>query len=77
MGGEREPWKAALRIVRQVVQLGALISDDLSTGQPEYFDPALDEAVRDFQDSEGLLTDGIVGPATWMGWPGAAVGPPT
>lgn len=48
------------------VQLGALISDDLSSGQPEYFDPVLDAAVRNFQDSEGLLTDGIVGPATWI-----------
>ncbi len=48
------------------VQLGALTSDDLSSGQPEYFDPALDEAVRDFQGSEGLMTDGIVGPATWI-----------
>ncbi|HEY5679662.1 MAG TPA: AAA family ATPase [Pseudomonadales bacterium] len=48
------------------VQLEALVSDDLSSGRPEYFDPRLDEAVRDFQGSEGLLTDGIVGPATWI-----------
>ena len=48
------------------VQLGELVSDDLSSGQPEYFDPVLDAAVRNFQNSEGLLTDGIVGPATWI-----------
>ncbi|XOV84355.1 MAG: AAA family ATPase [bacterium] len=31
-----------------------------------YFDAALADAVRTFQDAEGLLADGIVGPLTWI-----------
>jgi len=33
------------------------------------FDAALDTSVRDFQSSEGLVVDGIVGPVTWSHLP--------
>jgi peptidoglycan hydrolase-like protein with peptidoglycan-binding domain len=33
------------------------------------FDAALDTAVRFFQDAEGLVVDGIVGPVTWSHLP--------
>jgi peptidoglycan hydrolase-like protein with peptidoglycan-binding domain len=33
------------------------------------FDAALDLAVRSFQDAEGIVIDGIVGPVTWSHLP--------
>jgi peptidoglycan hydrolase-like protein with peptidoglycan-binding domain len=33
------------------------------------FGPITDQVVRDFQGSEGLVVDGIVGPATWGALP--------
>jgi general secretion pathway protein A len=47
-------------------QLSGLVQQPLQTPNPEYFDADLESAVREFQDTEGLLTDGIVGPATWI-----------
>jgi general secretion pathway protein A len=47
-------------------QLAALLGQPLETTLPNYFDEDLERAVVEFQRSEGLLTDGIVGPATWI-----------
>ena len=48
---------------RQLEELGL---DTQTTGAAEYFDTRLQETVTSFQQQEGLLTDGIVGPATWI-----------
>jgi peptidoglycan hydrolase-like protein with peptidoglycan-binding domain len=34
------------------------------------FGPITDQVVRDFQDSAGLVVDGVVGPVTWGALPG-------
>jgi general secretion pathway protein A len=47
-------------------QLTALVARPLASPTPNHFDEALAEAVMEFQADEGLLTDGIVGPATWI-----------
>ncbi|MFP6815949.1 MAG: AAA family ATPase [Pseudomonadales bacterium] len=47
-------------------QLSDLVSTPLKSMTPNDFDSSLDSAVREFQNAEGLLTDGIVGPATWI-----------
>jgi general secretion pathway protein A len=47
-------------------QLTALVTRPLASPTPNQFDESLAEAVREFQANEGLLTDGIVGPATWI-----------
>ena len=47
-------------------QLSGLVSTPVDGGSPNHFDADLEAAVREFQDTEGLLTDGIVGPATWI-----------
>jgi general secretion pathway protein A len=47
-------------------QLAGLVGRPLASDAPNYFDERLQRAVIEFQDSEGLLTDGIVGPATWI-----------
>ena len=40
---------------------------DAQLGRPQtVFDAALSEAIIDFQQEEGLLADGIVGPLTWI-----------
>ena len=47
-------------------QLTALMATPLPSPTPNYFDENLVDAVTRFQAGEGLLTDGIVGPATWI-----------
>ncbi len=47
-------------------QLSSLIERPLPSPTPNLFDDGLHEAVLEFQTSEGLTPDGIVGPATWI-----------
>ena len=47
-------------------QLAALDAQPLATDEPEFFGTGLHDTVVEFQQQEGLLTDGIVGPATWI-----------
>ncbi len=47
-------------------QLDGLVTTPLASPTPNLFDPGLEAAVREFQRTEGLQTDGIVGPATWI-----------
>ena len=47
-------------------QLSAFGDKSLASPTPNHFDQALQEAVMEFQASEGLVTDGVVGPATWI-----------
>ncbi len=47
-------------------QLAALDAQSLATDEPEFFGAGLHDTVIEFQLQEGLLTDGIVGPATWI-----------
>ena len=43
-----------------------LIEATEQLGIDERFDPKLTQAVRRFQNEEGLVADGIVGPLTWI-----------
>ncbi len=47
-------------------QLSSLVNRSLDSPIPDLFDENLHEAVLEFQAAEGLTTDGIVGPATWI-----------
>ncbi len=47
-------------------QLTALVDSQLASATPNHFDDSLHDAVLTFQRAEGLLVDGIVGPATWI-----------
>ena len=48
------------------MQLGSLVDRSLASPRPNLFDDELQRAVLEFQAAEGLTTDGIVGPATWI-----------
>lgn len=62
--GDRSPRVRAVRT--QLLHSGDLPADPLDdAGVPsDLFDPALDQAVRSFQQRRGLLVDGVVGPQT-------------
>lgn len=72
--GDRHPTVEWLR--DKMLRLTAL---PLESNQPQSFGSALEEAVVLFQEQEGLLADGIVGPETWirihqrLGLPGPAL----
>jgi N-acetylmuramoyl-L-alanine amidase len=55
---------AVLTAQKRLVELGFLTPAALATG-PGTFGPATDRATRRFQQSMGLLVDGIIGPKTW------------
>ena len=58
--GEEGPAVAEVRST--LTALGLLPSND---GSGELFDEAVEHAVRTFQQQRGLITDGVVGPATY------------
>lgn len=47
-------------------QLASILGDSLASPTPNLFDQNLNQAVLEFQAQEGLTTDGIVGPDTWI-----------
>ncbi|MCZ6619401.1 MAG: AAA family ATPase [Gammaproteobacteria bacterium] len=47
-------------------QLTTLVDSRLTSVTPDLFDDSLHDAVLTFQRTEGLLADGVVGPATWI-----------
>jgi len=47
-------------------QLDGVTDQSLNSSRPNYFDAILHDAVVAFQRSEGLIIDGVVGPATWI-----------
>jgi N-acetylmuramoyl-L-alanine amidase len=54
---------AVVEIRRMLSQFGLL--GDAADGPADLFDPVVEHAVRAFQQGRGLITDGIVGPATY------------
>ena len=49
------------RLQRVFARMKVLASDDLDG----VFGPRTEDAVKDFQESNGLVVDGVVGPITW------------
>lgn len=49
------------RLQRVFAREKALLPDDVDG----VFGPKTEQAVKDFQQSEGLVVDGVVGPTTW------------
>jgi len=47
-------------------QLGGVTDVPLGSSSPNLFDQELHDAVVEFQRGEGLIIDGVVGPATWI-----------
>lgn len=58
---------AVVEIRTKLRELGIPIGADVPPGHPDeqIFDAALEHAVRTFQQQRGLITDGVVGPATY------------
>jgi N-acetylmuramoyl-L-alanine amidase len=54
---------AVVEIRTMLRQFGLL--GDVSDERAAHFDPAVEDAVRAFQQQRGLITDGIVGPSTY------------
>ena len=50
--------------IRRMLSQFALLSD-ATDGSADHFDPVVEHAVRAFQQQRGLITDGIVGQATY------------
>jgi N-acetylmuramoyl-L-alanine amidase len=59
--GDRDP---AVVEIRAMLRRFGLLTDIPGRGD-EVFDTDVERAVREFQQQRGLITDGIVGPATW------------
>ena len=59
--GDTGPAVAEIR--KMLSQFGLL--GDAADGLFDHFDPVVEHAVRDFQQRRGLITDGVVGPATY------------
>jgi L,D-transpeptidase YcbB len=54
-----------LEQIRKQLQQDGFISDSVADSMPtEFYDEALELAVRDFQANQGLQSDGIIGPQT-------------
>src|SRR5688572_12869062 len=65
--GERGPAVAERRAV--LTTIGVLVP--AGNGGADLYDTATEQAVRAFQQSRGLSTDGIVGEETWLARDGA------
>ncbi len=61
--GDRGPAVAAVRSALASLQKLAVLNPNVSPADVE-FDNDVDAAIRQFQQERGLITDGIVGPAT-------------
>ena len=64
--GERGPAVVEIRSV--LTTLGVLTA---ANGASDLYDDATEQAVRAFQQSRGLSTDGVVGEETWLALDGA------
>ena len=60
--GDTDPGVPALRA--RLAVLGDLPADAPAPAHPEYYDAALADAVKHYQDRHGLAADGVVGAAT-------------
>ena len=60
--GERGP---AVIEVRSTLRRFGLLPETGGQAGGDFFDAELEQAVRVFQQQRGLITDGIVGPATY------------
>ncbi|CAM2774857.1 N-acetylmuramoyl-L-alanine amidase [Saccharomonospora xinjiangensis] len=61
--GDTGPEVAEIRSMLSTLEL--LPSSDEANGHGSFFDLAVEHAVRAFQQQRGLITDGVVGPATY------------
>jgi N-acetylmuramoyl-L-alanine amidase len=51
--------------IRSTLRRFGLLADSTGGGRDDCFDDVVEQAVRAFQQQRGLITDGIVGPATY------------